>query len=125
MESGPVPDASCEGEAADGEPEVETVCATEEGFCSRERSAESIGSVSMESGVSPSGRLKREGGGGVAWLGEVAILDNVAGVMIWLYSSEINAGTAYSVASWFEVEGSISIDADDWWWFEEEDLGKL
>jgi hypothetical protein len=79
----------------------------------------------MESGVSPSGRLKREGGGGVAWLGEVAILDNVAGVMIWLYSSEINAGTACSVTSWFEVEGSISIDADDWWWFEEEDWGKL
>jgi hypothetical protein len=125
IESGPVPDASCEGEAADGEPEVETVCAVEEGFCSRERSAESIGSVSMESGVSPSGRLKREGGGGVAWLGEVAILDNVAGVMIWLYSSEINAGTACSVTSWFEVEGSISIDADDWWWFEDEDWGKL
>jgi hypothetical protein len=30
--------------------------------------------VSMESGVSPSGRLKREAGGGVAWLGDVAIL---------------------------------------------------
>jgi hypothetical protein len=45
--------------------------------------------------------------------------------MIWLYRSEINAGTACSVTSWFEVEGSISIDADDWWWFEEEDWGKL
>jgi hypothetical protein len=29
--------------------------------------------VSIDSGVSPSGRLRREGGRGVAWLGEVAI----------------------------------------------------
>jgi hypothetical protein len=65
IDSGPVPDASCEGEAAGGEPEVEIVCAVEDGFCSRERSAESIGRVSTESGESPSGRLKREDGGGI------------------------------------------------------------
>ena len=73
IESGPVPDASCEGEAAGGEPEADTACAVWEGFCSRERSAERTGSVSMESGVSPSGRLEREAAGGVSWLGEVAI----------------------------------------------------
>jgi hypothetical protein len=35
--------------------------------------------VSMESGVSPSGRLKREAGGGVAWLGDVAIFQERRG----------------------------------------------
>lgn len=79
IDSGPVLDASCEGVAASGEPEVEAVFALEEGFCSRERSAESTGSVSMESGVSPSGRLKREAGGGVAWLGDVAIFQERRG----------------------------------------------
>ncbi len=73
IDSGPVPDVSCEGEAAGGEPEVEAVCVVEEGFCRRERSAERTGRVSMESGESPSGRLKREAGGGVAWFGEVSI----------------------------------------------------
>jgi hypothetical protein len=76
MDRGPVPEASCEGEAAGGELEVEAVCAVEEGFCSRERSAERTGSVSMESGESPSGRLKREAGGGLAWVGEAAIVKN-------------------------------------------------
>jgi hypothetical protein len=73
IDSGPVADASCEGEAAGGEPEVEAVCAVEEGGCSRKRRAERTGRVSIDSGVSPSGRLRREGGRGVAWLGEVAI----------------------------------------------------
>jgi len=63
----------------------------------------------MESGVSPSGRLKREGGGGVAWLGEVAILDNVAGVMIWLYSSEINARTACSVSLGLKLRAQFQL----------------
>ena len=34
----------------------------------------------MESGVSPSGRLKREAGGGVSWLGDVAISERAAGL---------------------------------------------
>jgi len=83
-----VPDARCDGEAAGGEPEADTVCAVDEGFCSRERSAESTGRVSMESGVSPSGRLKREASGGVSCLGEVAISENVAGSMTLLYNKD-------------------------------------
>ena len=74
IDSGPVPDASCEGDAAGGEPDVEAACAVEDGFCSRERSAERTGSVSMESGESPSGRLRRDSGRVVAWMGEVAIV---------------------------------------------------
>lgn len=66
IDIGPVPDASCEGEAASGEPEVEVVCAVEDGFCNRESSTESIGRVSTESGESPSGRFKTEARGGIA-----------------------------------------------------------
>jgi len=76
--SGPVPDASCEGDAAGGEPEVEAVVFVMlEGFCSRERSALRTGRVSIESGERPSGRLRREGGCGVACEGEVAILQTI------------------------------------------------
>lgn len=70
MDSRAVPLASCEGEAAGGEPEV---AAVGERVCSRERIAERTGRVSIDSGERPSGRLRREGWG-VDWEGEAAIL---------------------------------------------------
>lgn len=72
--SGLVPLAIWEGEAAGGEPEVEA--ALGDRAFSRERIAERTGSVSIESGERPSGRLWREGWG-VDWEGEVAILSGL------------------------------------------------
>jgi hypothetical protein len=72
MVSGPLPDVSWDGEAAGGDPEVEAVAV--EGSLSRDNTALRTGRMSMESGDSPSGRLKRDGGAGALCSGEFAIV---------------------------------------------------